>query len=340
MKTYFIDFAAHRGGAEISLEILLRHIRRAHTRLILPQHAAMLPVVHVHTVNIPVKQLIQNKKGIRAGIVFAGIFSKGMRSGLDNSIIVSNTFKAHVYAMAAKLACSGCRWIIAERDMPENNLMRFIRDIMHFIADKTVFNSNTLKRAYRECGSTVIYNPVERGTVTGDADMNRFVFAGTLSYQKGIDRFLEVFRSVKRKFPDAHAELFGNQPPYEGGIRVEPEHDVKLRGFACHSDIYSGGGYIMLFPRVKESFSRVTAEAMSYGMIPVTLKGGGTDDYLNESNAVLSDGFEPDEIAERIADVKNGREQSLSINAAKSAHLFDPAVIANQWEDILDEIIA
>lgn len=337
-KIYFIDFALHMGGAEISLEQLLNHLRGLDAEVLTHSFSPLIGRLKcpIRTVNIPQIQLRQDKSGFRAAISFASIFSKGYNTDMSDTVIVSNTFKAHIFAFALKLFSSRCFWIIAERDMPENNMIRLLKDIMHYISDITVYNSDFLRSAYRRCNSAVINNPIEKGTVAVKPDMNRFVFAGSISKQKGADRFMDVMRSLKALIPEAYARMYGIKPPYRGCIELKGTKTVHIRGYADRDEIFGRGGYIMLFPRVKESFARVIAEGMAYGMIPVVLRGNGTDDYVTDKNGITIDRFDAYKIAKRISEVRaSGIQNQMILNAVNTVRPFEPSVIADKWEKLL-----
>ncbi len=342
-KIYFIDFALHMGGAEISLEQLINSLGNIEPEVLTHSNSPLIGRLKcpIKTVNIPQVQLKQNKSGFRAAISFASIFSKGYNTDMSNTVLVSNTFKAHIFAFALKLFSTGCIWIIAERDMPENSMIKLIKDIMHYISDITVYNSDFLESAYRKCNSAVISNPIVKGTGAEKPDLNRFVFAGSMSKQKGADRFMDVMRRLKAVIPGAYAHVYGMKPPYRGSVELKGTKNVEIKGYADRDEIFGRGGYIMLFPRVKESFARVIAEGMAYGMIPVVIKGNGTDDYVSDKNGIIIDGFDADKIAGRILEVKaSGMENQLIQNAEDTARSFEPSIIADKWEKLLKGLLA
>ena len=162
-----------------------------------------------------------------------------------------------------------------------------------------------------------------------------------MSKQKGADRFMDVMRRLKAVIPGAYAHVYGMKPPYRGSIELKGTKNVEIRGYADIDEIFGRGGYIMLFPRVKESFARVIAEGMAYGMIPVVIKGNGTDDYVSDKNGIIIDGFDADKIAGRILEVKaSGMENQLIQNAEDTARSFEPSIIADKWEKLLKGLLA
>ncbi|MCK4523708.1 glycosyltransferase [candidate division WOR-3 bacterium] len=339
MKTiYFLDFALNRGGAEISLENLI-HVLKSDYKISLILNDSSKIRSNSKTTYIKInKTMNYAKRGSFISLfAYKYFFFLALKIGYKK-VIISNTFKAHITAMAMRILF-GSKWIMIERDIVTGTIEGILKKIMYILANKTVFVSEFAKKANKGKG-IVIYNIIkECGELKSIENRNSYIYAGDLTMDKGMDRIEEMFSAIGNEFPEMEFIIIGKKPEYDiDKVSITFPKNVKLKGYVNDPyNYYKRSRFIFLLNRRPESFSRVIAEAMACGVIPFVLKGNGTDDYvIHDYNGIILDEYNMGDIVKHIGLMKNKNTiKYLSENAIKTSKQFNSEIVKKKWLKIL-----
>ncbi len=339
MKTiYFLDFALNRGGAEISLENLVYVLKNDYRiSLILNDTSKIESDSEITYIKIN-KTMNHAKRGSFISIfAYKYFFFLALKIGYKK-IVVSNTFKAHITAMAMRILF-GSKWIMIERDIVTGTVEGILKKIMYILANETVFVSKFAKNANSGKG-TIICNIIKKcDELKSMKDKSSYIYAGDLTMDKGIDRIEEMFSVIGNEFPKMEFIIIGEKPEYDmDKVSIKFPKNVKLEGYVNNPyDYYRRSRIIFLLNRRPESFSRVIAEAMACGVIPFVLKGNGTDDYIiHNYNGIILDEYSMGHIVKIIGLLQeNAKMEYLSNNAIKTSKQFGSEIVKKKWLAIL-----
>lgn len=135
---------------------------------------------------------------------------------------------------------------------------------------------------------------------------------GRLSYEKGIDRALEVFSKVKTQIPESQLKIIG-----EGQEEFRLKQFAKELGLLPHIHFV---GFVenvieqmkefdvLLLPSRWEGFGYVLVEAMSLQVPPVAFDIGATREILTEETGVIVPDGNLDACAEAIVNLLQNNE--------------------------------
>jgi|GEM_PF-2446511 glycosyltransferase involved in cell wall biosynthesis len=339
----FIDLSPIRGGAEVSIEKLFERMkgREDITLFTSSESDAFRAEEKVQKIKIDERILLNKKNSLYAVYSFVKIAVTGIKTEMDFDIILTNTFKSHIFGLGQKIKNRKIKWIIFERDVPENVFIKILKNFLYKESDFVIFNSNYLKSMSAKTErSEVIYNLIESdGKEREERDFLKFAFMGNLTYEKGFDRTLEVFEKVRSKMPEA--ELFvSGEAGYGSEVKEKSGRNIVYFGYDKDKNCLNKSGFFILLNRKKESFSRAVAEAMMAGAIPVILKGNGMDEYADESNALIFEHYDAEKIAEGILNtIKAGKAEILSMNARKKINsILDFETTIFKFGALFDEL--
>ena len=339
MNITFIDLAMHRGGAEVSLESLARELKGKHEITIIAPRRTKLNTDTGFILLRGSRYFAQSKRGARAMLAGLKTLMLGMTSKCRN-LIISNTFKAHIMAAGMKLTGRAKNWIIIERDVPENIIIRLIKQILHSGADRTVFISDFLRKQYPGSEGIVIANIVKPVECSEEyRSPYRLLFAGDLTYQKGLDRVIEVFKRLRERDRRFELAVAGAAVAYSEQPPAKTRSGIQYEGYVQISRLYSNAGIIILLNRKTESFSRVIFEAMKCGIVPVILKGNGIDDYTTDNvNALKFTWYMPDEISRRIiSTIESGHYEKMRNNLGHAFEYREGIHVKEKWLELIEQ---
>lgn len=181
--------------------------------------------------------------------------------------------------------------------------------------------------------------------MNSDCNSNHVIFVGRITYQKGVDALIEVWKLVHEKHPDWFLDIYGEgefKEYYENIIEKlninilihHPESTILQR--YCESSM-------LLLTSVYEPFGLVLPEAMSCGVPvvafdcpygPADIITDGVDGFLVKNRDVT-------EFASRVCQLIENKELRLRMGQAaiKSSQRYRAEVIMPKWEKIFDCII-
>ncbi|MEO0234253.1 MAG: glycosyltransferase family 4 protein [candidate division WOR-3 bacterium] len=322
-RIIFVDLSPYRGGAEISLEKLINTlVEDFDIKVLVADKGIWNFHKDVKVEEIPVrKETLLLKKDLKNLILFLQAIMDVLKMiDLKSDTIISNTFKSHILVFSYKLKYRNFRWIIFERDMYENGMIKVLKRLIYIFSYRTVFNSNFLKTRYGLKNGKVLYNIVDR-VQESEKDFKTFLYFGDPTYEKGYDRIFEVFEKIKSFMNDAKLIVITKKAGFFGKENEEKYNfkEVVFKNYEEIESVLSTASFLLFFNRRTETFSRVVAESMAFGVIPLLLKGNGMDDYVRTGfNGLVFERYDPEVIAKKFFDFYNKENlNKISINCQK-----------------------
>ncbi|MEO0288668.1 MAG: glycosyltransferase family 4 protein [candidate division WOR-3 bacterium] len=303
----FVDLSPYRGGAEISLEKLINILVEDFDIKVLVADKRIWNFnknVKIEKISIKRETLLL-KKDLKNLILFLKESVDALKMiDLTSDMIITNTFKSHILIFFYKLKYRNFKWIIFERDMYENGMIKVLKRFIYTFSYQTVFNSNFLKTRYGLKNGKVLYNIVDRVEECAK-DFKIFLYFGDPTYEKGYDRIFEVFERIKSVMGDAKLIVIKKETGFFG-IEYMKKHDFKeviFKNYEEVENVLSIASFLLFFNRRTETFSRVVAESMASGVIPLLLKGNGMDDYVKTGyNGLVFEYYDPEVIVKKFFD--------------------------------------
>ena len=252
-------------------------------------------------------------------------------------IIVSNTYKAHITGMALKLLFKR-KWVLIERDIAENRAEKIMKRILYHIADRTVFVSNFCR--YTNGGKGIVIHNIIK-ICRNDEKKKYILYAGDFTRDKGFERIIDIMDSPVHQSAMKFA-VMGKVPEYSNEHFEIPGHVEHIDYNYNPYSILRKTAAILMLNRKAESFSRVTAEAMACGAIPIVIKGNGMDDYVkNGKNGIVLDLYDRESVYSEIGKLFSNENirKRLSANAINSISHFNENNAVIKWKEMFSEMI-
>lgn len=133
---------------------------------------------------------------------------------------------------------------------------------------------------------TALYSPKKRtGIWRRQFGQERFLclYVGRLSYEKGLDYYLESIREINRQFQDQFLFVFAGDGPFRAELEASGIDNIILTGFVrgeMLAQLYADSD-LFVFPSGTETFGNVLLEAMSSGCACICTNSGGVTDFSN-----------------------------------------------------------
>ena len=168
----------------------------------------------------------------------------------------------------------------------------------------------------------VLYNGVDRKLKTFPSKKKEILFVGRLVFEKGVDLFIDVIKSIAVRFPDWSFVLIGSSKLGENdnvnsyAYKVAEKFkaigaQAKFYGFKNHDFVQEKmkNGSIIIIPSLwEEPFGLVVAEAMSNGLAIIASKVGGIPEIVEE-NGILIDNINHNKLEEAIIDLIKNKDK-------------------------------
>lgn len=233
-----------------------------------------------------------------------------------------------------------------------NNDQKYIDKIVNSVKnlDYFVLVSKSLRDFYQEkTKAKCIYIPNaldEYPTKYASLEKKNIVSVGRLSYEKGFDDLIDVFKLVNEVYPEWKLNIVGDgfeRHNIENKIKkYNLEKSIILHGYQDRQYInellFNSSIYVM--PSRSESFGIVLLEAFSYGLPAVAFdRAVGAKELIsaNWDGYLISNG-DKKQMAKRICElIKNiNRRVIMGANALKKAELYNSDKIKEEWLKIIN----
>lgn len=173
---------------------------------------------------------------------------------------------------------------------------------------------------------------------------NRLLFVGRITYQKGIDKLLQIWQRVNSALPDWHLDIVGEGPQLSEMKQEAQRLKLPRITFAGRQnpEMYYRRSKILCMTSVYEGFGVVLTEAQTYGAVPIAFDSyrSASDIITDGINGYLIKPFDIDEYCRTIIRVasSNDLQTTLMRNMPAKLQKFSLGTIGAQWEDILNSI--
>lgn len=172
------------------------------------------------------------------------------------------------------------------------------------------------------------------------------IAVGRLTFQKGLDRLINIWAMVHQSYPDWHLDLYGGGEDRDALLQQIQQLGLS-ESVAIHepvsdlSRVYASASIYVMTSRY-EGFPMVLLEAMSYGLPIVSYKCQcGPCDLISDGK----DGFLVEEgdaqgFAEKLVKVMNDEElrKSISLKTEEKINSFTRVRIMSKWEALFKRL--
>ena len=198
----------------------------------------------------------------------------------------------------------------------------------------------------------VIYNPLSFERLQNVGVRNKTIIcAGRLDVwrTKGFDNILTIWSKISQKYPDWRLDIAGGGSNISSGRIMTMVEDLGIRdrvffwGSVLHLDEVLRQSAIFALPSREEGFPCVLTEAMSQGCAPVAFSIHGNIQEIitdGQDGFIIPDG-DLDAFQEKLEELICNEElrSRLGKNAIESMKRFEPDLIVDQWESLLQEVV-
>ena len=160
-----------------------------------------------------------------------------------------------------------------------------------------------MKERYHTTHSYTIYNAtyIPPKPIFQDNHTMKFIFAGRIVEEKGLDLAIEALKLFKQNYPNIDFELniYGDGDEayiHQCKALAQPiEEKIHFKGKIKHKEkIYTNGSILLMPTRMREPFGLVVIEAMVHGCIVIATNAYGPGEIIkHEKNGLL---FEPEDV--------------------------------------------
>ncbi len=341
-RVCFVDLSPYRGGAEISLEKLVNTLNGRFKIDFLvydKKNWNLNENINITSLSFSKKTILLKKNIVNILLFLREVIKNLENVRIDSEILISNTFKSHIFVFILKIFRKDFKWIIMERDMYENIFIKGLKRSIYVFSDGIIFNSKFLRKSYGIRKSEVLYNIIEKGKES-KKDFRTFLYYGDPTYEKGYDRVFEVFEKINHLFKDTKLIIVKKKDGFFGKELKEKNlsFEIHFKSYDEIDSVLKESSFLLFLNRKTETFSRIVAESMSYGVIPIILKGNGMDDYVFDGySGLVLESYEIDKILDRFIEFKNKFNlEKISSNCKKIVEeKFSSEKIQNDFLNIL-----
>ncbi len=188
----------------------------------------------------------------------------------------------------------------------------------------------------------VVYNGINVQDIEpgqpSSARINRVVYTGALSENKGIFNLARAWNIVNSRFPDARLIILGKGPVDRVRTLIDPRYhkNVDFRGHVDRHTLLNTlkSSTIAVFPSLTESFALAPMEAMMCGTAVVyTTRSSGPELISHNENGILADPTDVGNIADSICYLYQNQDICSKIAQAGKERIiseFDITVVAKK----------
>lgn len=178
--------------------------------------------------------------------------------------------------------------------------------------------------------------------------MRKFLFLCRLIKEKGLYETLELFKLIKRDYPDATLTVAGDGAEYEPAQRYVADHQIEGVNFTGHIEgaeiarIYRESD-CYIFPTYGEGMPTSLLEAMAFGLPTLTRPVGGTADFFEDGKmGVLTESLDPQEYYSLLKPYFSNPEKVVEIsqyNHSYACKRFKASAVADSVGQILEKYL-
>jgi len=181
------------------------------------------------------------------------------------------------------------------------------------------------------------FYPAENSTLNS----KKIIGVGKITYQKGYDLLLNVWKLIFEKYPDCSIHIYGGT--FDNGKLNQQIEESKIERFEIHpptneiENIYSDAS-IFAFPSRFEGFGMVLTEAMAYGVPCVSFDcpHGPADIITNDKDGFLVSNGDITDFADKLSLLieNDEKRKQMGTEAKKNVKRYLPEVIIARWDEL------
>lgn len=188
----------------------------------------------------------------------------------------------------------------------------------------------------------VVYNGINMQGVESNPEngsrINRVVFTGALSENKGIFNLAKAWNIINERIPEAKLVVLGKGPVNRVTALIDPKYHQNV-SFLGHVDRRTvldtlKTSTIAIFPSLTESFALAPMEAMACGTAVVyTTRASGPELITHEVNGLLANPLDIEDIAHNICYLYQNQDICSKLAASGKERIiseFDISVVARK----------
>lgn len=174
------------------------------------------------------------------------------------------------------------------------------------------------------------------------------LYTGRIAQEKNMDTLFQGCAEILGQEPNTVLWLVGDGPYRDGCAELARDlgigDRVKFLGFVPRDQVdqYYALADLFLFTSTTETQGLVVAEAMSYGLPPVVVAGGGASEPIDDGVSGFRVQDDPFELADRALELLNSDRLYAKFSAAARAgiHAYTPGAMAESilgvYRNVLD----
>ncbi len=166
------------------------------------------------------------------------------------------------------------------------------------------------------------------------------IYAGRLSYEKGVDVLIKAWRLVKG---EAHLIILGDGPLRDMVIKAEKElNNLHYLGCRPRKEClrYILGSDVLVLPSREEGLPTVLLEAMALKTLVVASNIPGIREVLDRSTGILINNLSPELLAEAIINsVQSENEEILNAAYSRVVKFFSWDVVYRRYLNLYNSIL-
>lgn len=173
---------------------------------------------------------------------------------------------------------------------------------------------------------------------------NIILFVGRLTYQKRLDRLLQIWKNLQNKFRDWKVIIVGNgnyAQEYKRNTKELNLWNVEYVG-QQPAEKYFKKSKIVCMTSSHEAFGMVLVEAQKYGCVPIAYNSFETAPEIIQDgyNGILIEPFKQKEYAKALSKLITDKDylEELKSNGRSYIEKFNVKTIIKEWIKLLDSL--
>ncbi len=222
-------------------------------------------------------------------------------------------------------------------------LKYFYKFILIKTYDKVIFLSTESLSEWKVKKAIIIPNPLEINSKNiSDLSAKKILVVARHSYEKGLDKLLNIWKIISQKYPDWTLEIYGS-----GYLTYQLIEQSKLLSItkSVHffepikniSEKYLKASIYLMTSR-QEGFGMVLIEAMNFGLpcVAYDCPVGPRSILTNNENGFLITNDNENEFVNAVCQLIEDKNLRIEMgkNGKKSTQNYDIGIIMKKWNDL------